>query len=243
MADLDYDAELFELLHRGTPGDVGFYRALCEGAGSVLELGVGYGRIMAALESVPIRYGLDRHPGLLARARQEVEGAHWLEADMRDFDAGRTFDRVIVPHSGMYCATSADDLQKIVDCAAKHLAPGGKFAFDAYDSDAFHEEARPEDLDSDHLEPVVELESDGRRWQVFEKSNWDRDGQRMEVSYIYRSGDDEKVGRIEQRYVLSTQWEEHLSKAGLRVTEKFGGFDNEPWDLWSSHRVIIAEHA
>jgi tRNA G46 methylase TrmB len=42
-------AELYRLTHRGNPGDVGFYRKLCSGVQSVLELGCGYGRLLAAL--------------------------------------------------------------------------------------------------------------------------------------------------------------------------------------------------
>ena len=44
-----YDAELYELLHSGTPGDLAFYRKWCRGADNVLELGCGYGRVLCAL--------------------------------------------------------------------------------------------------------------------------------------------------------------------------------------------------
>ena len=60
-----YPAKLYSLVHRGTPGDVPFYREACADAGAILELGCGYGRILEAL-AMPDRLliGLDRDPGL-----------------------------------------------------------------------------------------------------------------------------------------------------------------------------------
>ena len=54
-------AELYALTHRGTAGDVGFYRRACAGASSVLELGCGSGRLLKRLAR-PGRQlvGLDR---------------------------------------------------------------------------------------------------------------------------------------------------------------------------------------
>jgi 2-polyprenyl-3-methyl-5-hydroxy-6-metoxy-1,4-benzoquinol methylase len=64
-----YPAELYELVHRGTEGDVAFYRQTCADARSVLELGCGYGRLLEPLAELGIDVtGLERDPELLARA-------------------------------------------------------------------------------------------------------------------------------------------------------------------------------
>ena len=53
----ELEAELYALTHRGNPGDTEFYARRCAGAGSVLELGTGYGRLLPALP----REELDGH--------------------------------------------------------------------------------------------------------------------------------------------------------------------------------------
>ncbi|MCA9640188.1 MAG: class I SAM-dependent methyltransferase, partial [Myxococcales bacterium] len=88
-----YDAELYELTHRGNPGDVDFYLAACREAHSVLELGSGYGRIAIALaEAGHEVVGVELDPGLLDRARENAErvtlqGAlEFHQGDMTELD-------------------------------------------------------------------------------------------------------------------------------------------------------------
>ena len=45
----DVAVELYDTIHRGNGGDVGFYVGLCQGVRRVVEFGVGTGRIALAL--------------------------------------------------------------------------------------------------------------------------------------------------------------------------------------------------
>ena len=47
---MGYDRRLYASVHRGNPGDVGFYERLCAEARTVLELGCGYGRVLSRLD-------------------------------------------------------------------------------------------------------------------------------------------------------------------------------------------------
>ncbi|MEZ4265484.1 MAG: class I SAM-dependent methyltransferase [Myxococcota bacterium] len=67
-------ARVYDLLHRGTPGDIAFYRHVCAGAASVLELGCGSGRVLVELARAGLTMtGLDHDPAKLARAVAEPE--------------------------------------------------------------------------------------------------------------------------------------------------------------------------
>lgn len=234
-----YPAELYALVHRGTPGDVDYYRAACAGAGSVLELGCGYGRVLAALEGVETRVGLDLHDGLLAMARAAAPAADVRAGDMRAFDLGRTFDRVLIPHSGLYCLLSDADVRACLACAARHLAPGGRLVADAYVGDGFHATERPEDFGTDELVPLMTVSDGAREWDVAERSTWDRDAQTLEVTYVHTplDGGAPVEGAIPQRYLLRDQLERLFGQAGLRVETLASGFEGEPYDedadVWS----------
>ena len=66
-------ARLFSLLHTGSPGDVDFYTAACRGAGSVLELGCGFGRLLAPLAQAGLQVtGVDSDPAMLQLARKNL---------------------------------------------------------------------------------------------------------------------------------------------------------------------------
>ncbi len=241
--DADYPADLFAATHRGTEGDVAFYRRLCEGAGSVLELGCGYGRILHELVTVvPDVHGLDVDDRLLGLAAKT--GAHLHRGDMRDFDLGRTFDRILIPHSGLYCLTDDASVERCLAAARRHLAPGGSVAFDAYVADAFHRRSRQQTWDDDEEVELSPVRARGQTWRLFERSHWDRAQQRIDVEYRYAGQDGTRVdARIEHRYLLRPQVEALLAEAGLGPVEIAGGFEGESWRPDATAIVVVARAA
>ncbi|HLT36253.1 MAG TPA: class I SAM-dependent methyltransferase, partial [Enhygromyxa sp.] len=66
----EYPARLYAAVHDGNPGDVEFYRRRCAGARSIVELGCGDARVLAALAEPGRRLvGVDIDPELLELAR------------------------------------------------------------------------------------------------------------------------------------------------------------------------------
>lgn len=238
-----YPAPFYAALHTGTDGDLAFYRRACEGAQSVLELGCGDGRMLAALD-VPERHGLDLHEGLLDAARSRLgDGVHLHLQDMRTFDLSRTFDVVVLPFSGVYCLLSDEDLAACLSRAHAHLAPGGRFVLDAYQAESFHAESEPEDVGDEDWGELGVIDVNGEPYSVFERSRWDPDRQRIDVTYRHVSLTNPGApvdGTIEQRYLLRHQLEGHLRDAGFTSVELFGGFDERPLSRASEHWVACA---
>ncbi len=228
--DFDYPAALYELVHRGTAGDLSFYSRVCSGARNVIELGCGYGRVLASLRDAGdfALTGLERDPDLLARARARLaDRVTWVEADMSDFALGDArFDRILIPHSGVYCLSDDDRTVACFRACARHLTQDGKLVFDAYGADRFHQEADPADYDGDHLEPVVTVEHEGTCYDVFERSTWHRADQQLDVVYEYipRAGGDAALGRLLHHYLLQDQIGPLLARAGLRLESLAGDF-------------------
>lgn len=257
--DADYPAELYALLHEGNPGDVEFYAEVCRGAQRVLELGCGDGRVLRGLDpAIELRLGLDLHEGLLARAKElsgTQEGLHFLRGDMRDPKAAieaaalegapLRFDRIIVPHGGLYCLLDPADLDRCLGAVHGLLAPGGELVFDVWAADDFHGEHQPEEQDDAWQDHLGRFELEGRVLEIIERSTWDRDAQRIDVVYTHvEVGAHEAVeGRLPQRYFTSEEIRARVGAAGFEDLTLAGGFDFAPLDAASEVLVGRARRA
>jgi hypothetical protein len=171
--------------------------------------------------------------------------------DMTDLDAASTFapaggfDRILIPHSGIYCLQDDDACVACFRCCARVLRPGGSLVFDAYAADAFHRDEDPADHVDERLDPVTSVELGGRLYDVFERSLWERPRQRFDVTYEYipRSGGAVLQGRLLHRYLLRPQIAPLLSRAGLRLVSLHGDWHAHPSSSFSEMWVATASLA
>jgi SAM-dependent methyltransferase len=254
-----YPARFYAAVHDGNPGDVEFYQRRCASVRSIVELGCGDARVLASLAAegrTLVGVDIDAEQLELAAARARACGAtlELVEADMREVDlsmmgtmahamvAGRGFDRVIIPHGGIYCLLDEAALAATLRRAAALLSDSGLLLLDAWAADDFHDQAEPEDQDPSWLERVKTIELDGEHYEVLERSSWDKPRQRLDVTYIHvRVGSEDVIeGLLQQRYVLSEQLCAALEQAGLDLVELAGDFDGGPHDTDSAVMVVTA---
>lgn len=236
-----YPAALYAEVHDGQPSDVEFYRRVCADASSVLELGCGWGRV-----AIPLAhdghdvFGLDISDSLLELGRARSSEVTWVRADMRAFSLGRTFDRVIIPFSGLYCLLDEASVIAALRCVAAHLSDRGILVFDGYGADAFH--ALPDDPRWDEETFVKTIDALGTRWDVFERSRWDRALRRIDAVYRHHphDGRGDVTSTIPQRYLLRAELPELLAEAGLALVDVSGDFDGEPAEDDSPRLVVRA---
>lgn len=113
----DYAGEA-ERLHR-------IVRERVPGARTLLDVACGTGKHLELLRGRYEVEGLDLDPQLLAIARERVPGVPLHEADMVDFDLGRTFDAVACLFSSIGYARTRDRLDAAVAAMARHVSPAG----------------------------------------------------------------------------------------------------------------------
>jgi SAM-dependent methyltransferase len=250
LAATTYDPTLYALIHRGTPGDVAFYQRACQGAERVLELGCGYGRLIAPLLRTGVRYqGLEFDPGLLslaARLRRSLPAEQRARAalrlgDMRDFSFRERFDRVLIPHAALYCLGSDAQVLRCFERARAHLTQRGELVLDAYCADGFHAVLDPQAMNGEQRDLLTEVYADGVHYAVFERSRWDKTAQRLLVTYEYQpAAGRRRVGRIRHRYLLRAQLERLLARAGLEVIALLGDFAGTRLSARSEQLVLRA---
>jgi SAM-dependent methyltransferase len=252
MRDAPNDAEIYAALHDGTPGDLAFYRRLCAGASRGLELGCGTGRMLAALDEPGRRWvglELDAHKLDLARrtlAAGVAAGRIELRVgDMRCLSLGERFERVLLPHSGLYCLPSIAAVDACLRGVRDHLVPDGRFVLDAWAADDFHAGSQPGDLDDDESTALPDLIVRGVPHRVRERSTWDRDAHTIVVRYALEpiGGGAVRHHEVVHRYFTAPELIPRLEAAGLQVESLHGGFDGEPYDADAGSMVIVARPA
>lgn len=239
----DYPADLYASLHAGTEGDEDFYRAVCVDADRVLELGCGSGRILAALAGqVPELHGVDSSEDALTLARARLPASVALHRGaMETFEVGSDFDRVLIPFNGIYCLPDVESVRRTFVQVRNALAPEGLLVFDGYAGDPIHEdESFDEGFDEEGQ--IATVDARGRRWLVFERSEYERNAQRFSVHYRYVAEDDGEEIRaaIRHRYLRLTEALDALESAGLEPLVAHGDFDQRVYDGDSERMIVTA---
>ncbi len=245
-------ARLYRLLHRGSEGDASFYIDACRGAGSVLELGCGFGRLLAPLAQDGMQVtGVDRDEAMLKLAAETVADLSpedagrvaLLEGDMTRFDAGKKFDRVLIPFNGLYCLSSDEAVLSCFKTAKAHLAENGRLLFDVYTVDP-EDEPNPGEEDEDAVEYLTTILDGDREIDVRERDVWDPQASTVEVTYLFTFREGGAARQVRQtivhRYMTPETTLQLLDQAGFRVMAKYGGFTREEPDRDSVHLIVEA---
>lgn len=247
---VSYNAALYALIHRGTPGDRPFYARACEGASNLLELGCGYGRLLSTLTASSTSYrGLDIDRALLKLARAErnvlptsVQTKIALtHGDMRTFSFRERFDRILIPHSTLFCLQTNRDVLRCLRRVHEHLSPKGELLLDCYSADAFHDTLSPESMRGNERDLLTQVEHKGRVYQVFERTRWQRKAQRLSVQYDYEPERGRvQTGSIVHRYLLRDQLVTLLERADLKVLKVQGSFAGARFTKRSEQLIVRA---
>ncbi|NJK88256.1 MAG: class I SAM-dependent methyltransferase [Myxococcales bacterium] len=235
----ELDIKLYLALHGGSTGDEDFYRRRTAGARSLLELGVGDGRILRKL-TAPRKVGLDKEPMMIAMAKAAGIDAELHVGAMEDFDLGERFERVLIPASALFAVAGIDAQRRCFERCASHLELGGELWLDCYGSDAFHADNEPEvdDLGRTELEMLDDIEVDGQVVEVYEGNVWFKEEQRFEVGYWFEMRGSMIEQRLSHHYLLAPQLIELGQTAGLELIGMFGDFDES--DFRRDSEIMVA---
>jgi SAM-dependent methyltransferase len=253
LSDLDdaygrTTARFYDAAYQDNPQtgrDADFYRALArEGAGPVLELGCGTGRVLLriAADGFPCT-GLDasRHMLDALRAKSTFPNLRLVHAPMQRFDLGSDrFGLVYAAFRVFQHLYTVEDQLACLDCVRRHLAPGGRFAFDVF-RPRLERMAQLEE--PEHLE--LRFEHGGESIARFTTVTRDPAAQLLSLRFRYeRSRGGEVVGNEEARFRMRWFWRfelEHLlARAGFREVQIHGDFERGPVGPDSPAFVVVA---
>ena len=224
----DAFADRYEEWSAGMTEDVPFYVEFArEADGPVIELAVGNGRVAVPVAQAIGRtvIGIDSSPAMLehARARAAEAGVDLdlrLE-DMRELTLDEPAALVYCPFRALLHLPTWADRREVFERVAAFLAPGGRFAWNAF---AF-----------DHS---VAARLDGQRNDVPvpHAVRYDVPDNRIDLAL-------DGGARSSIWWATKNEWLGLIDIAGLELEALYGWFDRRPLDVESREYVFVVRRA
>lgn len=217
-----------------------FYLDLVMEAGSVLDAGCGTGELLCRARAAghPGELtGLDPAAAMLALARAKRTDVTWLTGDARSFDTGRTHDLITMTGHAFQVLLTDDDVRAALAAFARHLAPGGRLAFETRNPGVrAWERWTPEHTAGTVRAPGGELYDGWCEHPVL------RDGGLVDFTGVIRSRTTDRELRSPStlRFIDPAQLRSLLTEAGFHLDAAYGHWDRSPFTPTSPELIITA---
>ncbi|TNC70387.1 class I SAM-dependent methyltransferase [Rubellimicrobium roseum] len=236
-------AEVYDAIVAPGPCEA-FYREEARRAGGpVLELACGTGRLTLPLARDGHEVvGLDASPAMLAAARRKAKGQglrlSFVEGDMAGFDLGRRFGLVILSCNSLAHLTRTADLRACLRTVRRHLAPGGRLAFDV---------ALPDPgLLQDGVTRRLDLGPNPASAVEAEETAWYDPMRQIRVAR-WRvgppGGPRQDFAPLVLRQFFPREIPLLLELEGLGLEARYGDFARNPLEPWSLNQICVARAA
>jgi SAM-dependent methyltransferase len=227
-----YDAE-------DTRGDeeetVAFLAKLAGGQGA-LEFAVGTGRIALPLTRAGVRVdGVELSPDMVARMREKPDGdrVEVVMGDMSSAATGRKYRLVYLIYNTIGNLLTQDDQVRCFENAARHLSEDGLFVLEvrvpAAPSWAGHQSLRPERIEMDNV--------------VLEAERFDPVTRILDENHVRIGRDGVVFTPVRTRLADPPEFDLMARIAGLRLRERWGGWNAEPFTAQSWRQVSVYQRA
>ena len=227
-----YDAE-------DTRGDedetVAFLARLADGR-DALELAVGTGRIALPLMAVGVRVdGIELSEHMVDRMREKPSGTDVAVTmgDMSLVTTGRTYGLVYLVYNTIGNLLTQDDQVRCFENAARHLTDDGVFVL----------ECRVPSAPSRPGHHFVDAERVAADHVVLDVCRYDPVTQVLDENHVRIGADGVALSPISLRLAHPPEFDLMARIAGLRLRERWGGWNGEPYDATSWRHVSVYEPA
>ena len=203
------------------------------GRGPALELAIGTGRIALPLAARGIRVdGVDISPAMLAQLRAKPGGAEIAVTvgNFADVPVPGTYRLIFVVWNTLFNLLTQEDQVRCYENVARHLTDDGSFVVEALVPAFLHRLRADQYVDAEAI-LVDEVRLDVLR----------HDGakQMIEESHVSLSPAGVRLNPVVQRYAWPSELDLMARIAGLRLKNRWGGWNREPFDSTSSTHVSV----
>jgi SAM-dependent methyltransferase len=215
---------------------VAFLAPLARG-GPALELAIGTGRIALPLAAQGLRVdGVDLSEPMVARLRAKPGGAEMAVTigDFADVPVDGTYPLVYLVFNTIFNLLTQDDQVRCFANVAAHLTGDGVFVVETFVPAYLHRLRDSQYVDAEAI-GVDQVRLDvGRHDPV---------AQLLVESHVVLSGDGVGLFPIVCRYAWPSELDLMARLAGLRLRERWGGWDRTPFTGDSRLHVSVYERA
>ena len=226
-------AERFDDVPRGDEtAAVGFLERLAD-RGPALELAVGTGRIALPLAARGIRVdGVDISPAMVAQLRAKPGGEQISVTigDFADVPVPGTYRLIYVVWNTLFNLLTQEDQVRCFENVAAHLTDDGSFVIEAGVPGFLYRLRNDQYVDAEAIE-VDEVRLDVARHDPVK--------QLLVESHVSLSREGVRLNPIVTRYAWPSELDLMARIAGLRLKERWGGWNREPFTSTSSNCVSV----
>jgi len=234
-SDYDHVAPYYDDLTSALPDTAQTVDFLAEhaGAGRVLELGVGTGRIACPLSLRGFDVtGLDNSAGMLTRLRSRSDGAkvNVVLGSFTEMPVEGRSDLIYAVFNSLFCALTQDEQLRAVQLAAQHLAEDGTLVIETDLPDLARSDSAGRTLNTGGVE----------RNRVFvEAAMHDASTQRIRTQTIIISEQGIQMFPVMLRYFWPSELDLMAKLAGLRLVRRYSNWDKSPFTRDSSRQISV----
>jgi SAM-dependent methyltransferase len=217
-------AEVYDDDLRGDEEATVAFLAQLAGEGPALELAIGTGRIALPLAARGVQVdGIDISPAMVAKLR-EKPGGDRLAVTMGDFSevpVSGTYRLIYVVYNTLFNLLTQEDQVRCFENVAAHLTDDGSFVVEANSPSFFYRLRNDQHVDAESIE-VDEVQLDVLRH--------DPVTQTIDESHVLLS----RAGGVQlfpivQRYSWPSELDLMARMAGLRLRERWDGWNRDPY--------------
>jgi len=198
-----------------------------------LELAIGTGRIALPLAARGVRVdGIELAPAMIAQLRAKPGGDQLsvTPGDLADVPVAGRYRLIYVVFNSLFNLLTQDDQVRCFQNVAAHLTDDGSFVIEAFVPSHLHRLR-------DHQYVIAEgISIDEVRLDV---ARHDATTQRLEKNHVSLTTAGTRLMPIILRYAWPSELDLMARIAGLRLTERWAGWNREPFTSSSPSHVSV----
>ena len=218
---------------RGDEGDAVSFLADLVGDGRALELAIGTGRIALPLAARGVHVdGVDISPSMVARMRAKP-GGEAISVTIGDFaevPVAGSYRLVYVVFNTLFNLLTQDAQVRCFENVAAHLTDDGSFVIEAFVPTYLYRLRNDQYVDAESI-GVDEVRLDAGRHDPVR--------QMLDESHVSLSGRGVKLNPIVCRYAWPAELDLMARLAGLRLRDRRGAWNREPFTAASGLHVSV----
>jgi SAM-dependent methyltransferase len=202
------------------------------GAGPVLELGIGTGRVALPLAATGLDVqGVDASAGMVEVLRAKPGGIAITVTigDFASFDLGQRFSLVFVVFNTFFGLLTQEEQLDCFECVAAHLTPGGRFVMECFTPDLSR-------FDRDQRTGATAVELDEVR---LDTSMHDSVQQVVRTQHVVIRDSGIEFFPVAIRYAWPSELDLMGRAAGLEREERYDGWDGRPFTGTTEAMVTV----
>jgi SAM-dependent methyltransferase len=205
--------------------------------GRALELGIGTGRVAIPLarRGITVR-GIDASEAMVAKLHAKAGGAaiDVTLGSFADFSLDTRFPLVFVVFNTFFGLLTQDEQVSCFKAVSRHLTPNGVFVMQAFVPDVTRFDVHNQRVSADAVTPEeISLEV----------SEHDPFAQRTSTAHVIVRDGNIRMYPVRIRYAYPSELDLMARLAGLRLRERWAGWERDPYPASNWNHVSVWEPA